>query len=145
MNLFTNTFPTVLGKQAQHQKRRIGLIKASYAIEPFLPSIYRTHNPDSTAFPPVRTLGFLPNNIEFAWTNATFDDFQKAARSSAKALFNVARSEGQSLQGVSLYPNYAIYDTPLVNTYGSNLPRLQLLQSQVDPHNVMALAGGWKF
>jgi hypothetical protein len=76
----------------------------------------------------------------------TFDeDFHDAARSSAKALFNVAISEGQSLQGVPLYPNYAIYDTPLVNIYGSNLPRLQSLQSKVDPHNVMALAGGWKF
>jgi len=91
-------------------------------------------------------LGFLPNNIEFAWTNATFDkDFQAAARSSAKALFNVAQSEGQSLEGVPLYPNYAIYDTPLKNIYGSNLPKLRSLQSKVDPNNVMALAGGWKF
>ena len=90
-------------------------------------------------------MGFLPNNIEFAWTNEAFDeDFHEAAQTSAKTLFDVAESEGQSLQGVPLYPNYAIYGTPLKDIYGSNLPKLQLLQADVDPHNVMALAGGWK-
>ena len=117
----------------------------SYAIEPFLPSIY-SHNQDSTAFPPVRSLGFLPNNILYSWTNETFDeDFHEAARSSAKSLFDIAQSDGQSLQGVPLYPNYAIYGTSLKDMYGSNLPKLQSLQAEVDPHNVMALAGGWKF
>jgi len=60
-------------------------------------------------------------------------------------LSNAAQSEGQSLQGMPLYPNYAIYDTPLEAFYGDNLPQLRSLQSKVDPHNVMALAGGWKF
>ena len=116
----------------------------SYVIEPFLPSIYM-HNLDSTAFPPVRSLGFFPNIIEYSWTNETFDeDFHEAARSSAKTLFDVAQSEGQSLQDVPLYPNYAIFGTPLKDIYGSTLPKLQLLQADVDPHNVMALAGGWK-
>ena len=94
----------------------------------------------------MRFLGFLPNNIEFAWTNETFDeDFHDAARTSVKMLFDAAVSEGQSLQGVLLYLNYAIYKTPLANIYGNNLPKLRSLQSKVDPHNVMALAGGWKF
>lgn len=94
----------------------------------------------------MRSLSFLPNNIEYAWTNETFDeDFHTAARSSAKALMDLAQSEGQSLQNVPLYPNYAIYGTPLENIYGSNLPKLRSLQSKVDPQNVMALAGGWKF
>jgi len=120
-------------------------ILSSYVIELFLPSIY-SHNPDSTAFPPVRSLSFLPNVFEYAWTNETFDeDFHDAARSSARALIGVAQSEGQSLQGVPLYPNYAIYGTPLKDIYGSNLPKLRSLQSKVDPQNVMKLAGGWKF
>jgi len=50
-----------------------------------------------------------------------------------------------SVQDVLLYPNYSIYDTPLANIYGSNLLRLWVLHLKVDPHNVMALAGGWKF
>ena len=117
----------------------------SYHIEPALPSVY-SHNPDPTAFPPVRSLDFLPTNLIYAWTNEAFDeDFHDAARSSAKALFDAAVSEGQCLRGVPLYPNYAIYGTPLADIYGNNLPKLRSLQSKVDPHNVMALAGGWKF
>jgi hypothetical protein len=78
--------------------------------------------------------------------NETFDeDFPDAARSSSKALFDVAVSSGQCSRGVPLYPNYAIYGTPLADTYGNNLPKLRSLQSKVDPHNVMALADGWKF
>jgi hypothetical protein len=139
--VLTNTFQQFWGTKLSTKSS----ILISYAIEPFLPSIY-THNLDSTAFPPTRSLGFLPNNIEYAWTNETFDqDFHNAVRSSAKILFDIAQSEGQSLQGVPLYPNYAIYGTPLTDIYGSNLPRLRRLQSEVDPQNVMALAGGWKF
>jgi len=54
----------------------------------------------------------------------------------------------QQLSGTSkapLYPNYAIYDTPLEMIYGANLPRLCSLQQCVDPDNVMGLAGGFKF
>ncbi|KIM37011.1 hypothetical protein M413DRAFT_423817 [Hebeloma cylindrosporum] len=117
----------------------------SYATEPFLPSIY-SHNKDSTAFPPVRSKGFLPVNIFYSWTNRAFDEeFYKAARASATALSNAAKAEGQSVLGLPVYPNYAMFDTPLENMYGSNLPTLRSLKSQVDPQNVMALAGGWKF
>jgi len=76
------------------------------------------------------------------------EDVHNAVRSSAKALFDVAMSESQSVQDVPLYPNYAVYDTPLANIYGRNPPRLRSLRSlrlKVDPHNIMALAGGWKF
>lgn len=44
-----------------------------------------------------------------------------------------------------MYPNYATYDTPLEDIYGSHLPRLRSLKLKVDPQNVMGLAGGWKF
>ncbi|KAF8899583.1 hypothetical protein CPB84DRAFT_1747770 [Gymnopilus junonius] len=107
-----------------------------YAIEPFLPNIY-THNAQMTAFPPVRSLGFLPLNIYFAWTLDAFDnDFHQAAKASA------AQS---SLVGAPVYSNYAAYDTLLVDMYGSNLPALQNLKVAVDPQNVMGLAGGFKF
>ena len=118
---------------------------ASIGVQPFFPSLY-SHNSDSTAYPPVRSKGFLPLDIAYVWTNATFDeDFHNAARSTARELSNAARSEGQCTKGALIYPNYAIYDTPLEAIYGRNLPRLRSLQSKVDPQNIMALAGGWKF
>jgi len=108
---------------------------------------------------------FLPSCIFFAWTNETFDqDFHEAARSSAKTISDIAAaqrlSEGghhqeqEQEQQQSLhhqddvpppsYPNYAMIGTPLKDIYGSNLPKLQSLRAEVDPHNVMGLAGGWK-
>uniref|UniRef100_A0A8H8CJ52 FAD-binding PCMH-type domain-containing protein n=1 Tax=Psilocybe cubensis TaxID=181762 RepID=A0A8H8CJ52_PSICU len=117
----------------------------SYDVEPFLPSIY-SHNLQPTAFPPVRSLGLLPFNIYYAWVSSIFDDdFHDAARQSAATVYNAAISEGQSsLQGAPVYPNYAIFDTPLSDIYGNNLPALQSLKASVDPNNVMGLAGGWK-
>jgi len=68
---------------------------------------------------------FPPISIFYAWTNETLEeDVHNAACSSAKALFNVAQSEGQALHDVPLYMNYAIYGTPLEAMYGSNLPKL---------------------
>ncbi|KJA15273.1 hypothetical protein HYPSUDRAFT_48491 [Hypholoma sublateritium FD-334 SS-4] len=118
----------------------------SYDVEPFLPSIY-SHNAETTAFPPVRTLGLLPFNIYFAWLDPSFDtDFQNAARATAATVFNAAVAEGQSnLIGAPVYPNYAIFDTPLSQIYGSNLATLQSLKATIDPTNVMGLAGGFKF
>ncbi|KAH9479669.1 putative FAD-linked oxidoreductase [Psilocybe cubensis] len=104
------------------------------------------HNLQPTAFPPVRSLGLLPFNIYYAWVSSIFDDdFHDAARQSAATVYNAAISEGQSsLQGAPVYPNYAIFDTPLSDIYGNNLPALQSLKASVDPNNVMGLAGGWK-
>lgn len=120
-------------------------VATGISVEPFSASLY-SHNSDSTAYPPDRSKGFLPLEIAYQWTNASFDeDFHNAVRSTAEALSDAARSEGQSRQGALIYPNYAIFDTPLEDIYGSHLPRLRSLQSKVDPQNVMALAGGWKF
>jgi len=103
----------------------------SYEVQPFLPSIY-SNNSDSTAFPPIRSKAFFPVSMYYAWTNESLDeDIHKAARSSAKALFNFAQSEGQALHDVPLHPNYAILNTPLEAMYGRNLPKLKSLQSKV--------------
>ncbi|KAF8959330.1 hypothetical protein BDZ97DRAFT_2043879 [Flammula alnicola] len=118
----------------------------SYDVEPFLANIY-SHNLDTTAFPPVRSLGLLPFNIYYAWVLSAFDDdFHSAAKASAATVYSAAVSEGQSsLLGAPVYPNYAISDTPLANIYGSNLPALQTLKDSIDPTNIMGLAGGFKF
>lgn len=61
-------------------------------------------------------------------------------------MYNAALAEGQAgIAGAAVYPNYAIFDTPLSNIYGSNLPALQALKASVDPTNVMGLAGGFRF
>jgi len=118
----------------------------SYDVEPFLPSIY-SHNSAATAFPPARSLGFAPFNIYYAYTASLFDtDFYDAAKASAATVMNAAIAGGQSsLVGAPVYPNYAIFDTPLTNIYGSNLPALQALKASIDPTNIMGLAGGFRF
>lgn len=45
------------------------------------------------------------------------------------------------------YPNYAIFDTPLEQMYETNVDRLREIKARedVDPTDVMGLAGGFKF
>ena len=41
--------------------------------------------------------------------------------------------------------NYALFDTPLEDMYGANVPRLRKIRAEIDPEDVMGLAGGFKF
>jgi hypothetical protein len=43
-----------------------------------------------------------------------------------------------------LYPNYAIWDTPMDKMYGRNVGTLKEVKRKVDPEDVMGLAGGFK-
>ncbi|KAL5514573.1 hypothetical protein ACEPAG_1889 [Sanghuangporus baumii] len=116
----------------------------SYDVEPFLPAIF-THGSDS-AYPPSRDKALFPLNLYYAWTFPTSDDyFQDAIRQSAQAIEEAAIAEGQDVGNAPLYGNYAIAGTDLERIYGDNLPRLRSIKAQVDPDNVMGLAGGWKF
>ncbi|KAG6835290.1 hypothetical protein H0H93_003067, partial [Arthromyces matolae] len=116
----------------------------SYDVEPFFTSLF-SHGDDS-AYPPSRTQGLLPLNIYYGWGLSISDDaMQQAARLSAAQIKAVALSEGQDISDAVVYPNYAIYDTPLEGLYGANVERLQALKASVDPDNVMGLAGGFKF
>lgn len=54
-------------------------------------------------------------------------------------------NDGQDVAGVAVYPNHAPPNTSLETMYGDNVPRLQAIKNAVDPDNVMALTGGWKF
>lgn len=85
-------------------------------------------------------------NIYYAWTFSASDAvINTVMQQTANTLTEKAIAEGQNIADAALYPNYAIYDTPLERMYGENMPTLQNLKNQYDPNNVMGLAGGWKF
>ncbi|KAF9017798.1 FAD-binding domain-containing protein [Hymenopellis radicata] len=117
----------------------------SYDVEPFLPTLF-SFNTEATAYPPSRSVPLLPLNLYYAWAAKAADDaFHDAIRKSAEQIYNVALSEGQQdIVGAALYPNYAIFDTPVERIYGSNLDLMRKVKAAVDPDNVMGLAGGFK-
>ncbi|KAJ8590731.1 hypothetical protein M405DRAFT_861111 [Rhizopogon salebrosus TDB-379] len=117
----------------------------SYAVEPFLPSLF-DHSSTPSAYPPLRDRGLLPLNIYFGWTlNSSDGIMQEAARDSAAHIRQLAVAGGQDVADAASYGNYAIFDTPVGRIYGDNVPRLQAIKAAADPTNVMGLAGGFKF
>ncbi|KAK7681862.1 hypothetical protein QCA50_015210 [Cerrena zonata] len=143
--------PTILDAVVNETKfwgPRLSLASAafvSFDVEPFLNNIFTHADASSAAYPPSRARGLMPTNIYFAWLLGISDDIMHdAARQSAAHLTQVAINEGQDVANAPMYGNYAIYDTPLERIFGDNLPKLKAVKAQVDPNNVMALAGGWK-
>ena len=122
----------------------------SYNIEPFLYD-YLTHSKLPSAYPPnpARTpaVATAPMNIFFEWENPTYDtDYLDAITQTATRLRDlVAKEQGALYENSPRYDNYAVYNTPLANMHGENLPLLQELKKKYDPKGVMNLAGGWKF
>ncbi|KAL4076696.1 hypothetical protein V8B97DRAFT_1483468 [Scleroderma yunnanense] len=117
----------------------------SYSVEPFLPTIF-SHNTSPSAYPGSRDYSVSPIRIYFAWTLSSSDELmQNAIRTSAAKLFNKALELGQDIENAPLYPNDAIFDTPLERMYGDNVHSLRAIRRSVDPDDVMGLAGGFKF
>ena len=87
----------------------------------------------------------MPISISFGWESADDDQVMyDAIKTSAQTLQAKAIADNLSDANTVVYPNYAIFDTPLVKLYGANVERLQAIKKAVDPNNVMGLAGGFK-
>ncbi|KAH9833192.1 FAD dependent oxidoreductase [Rhodofomes roseus] len=116
----------------------------SYDVEPFLPTIL-THG-GASAYPWTRAQRFLPFNMDFFWTDATYDDaFYAAIVASSQNLTDTAVADGQTLvMGAPLYPNYVLFGTGVASIYGESLAEMTVLKERYDPENVMGLTGGWK-
>ncbi|KAI0043441.1 FAD-binding domain-containing protein [Auriscalpium vulgare] len=116
----------------------------SWQLENMVPT-YLSHG-DNSAWPPSRAQPFLPGTLLFLWANQSSDSAMlDAIHRSVATISAAARAEGQDIADAWKYPNYAIEDTPLQEMYGGNVARLSAIHARVDPHNVMGLAGGFKF
>ncbi|KAH9025722.1 FAD-binding domain-containing protein [Lactarius deliciosus] len=112
-------------------------------VEPFLKDVF-SHG-SASAYPPDRSHALFPTAVTFAYTNTSLDDtVSKALRTYSDAVTAVAVADGQNVSHAAVYPNYALFDTPLEDIYGANLPRLHAIRKAVDPKDVMGLAGGFK-
>ncbi|KAI0057266.1 FAD-binding domain-containing protein [Artomyces pyxidatus] len=119
-------------------------VSFTVALEPFDASLFSYGS--GSAYPPDRSRLILPSNLDVAWTDPSLDGVVFDAITQATQDFNAAvTAQGQDLTGVPHYPNYALYDTPLEDIYGGNIPRLQAIKNFYDPTNIMGLAGGFKF
>jgi len=113
-------------------------------LEPFNSGIF-SHGSGS-AYPPDRSHALFPSVVLFTWTNASLDHtFARALRKQSNALHRAALADGQNVSHAALYPNNALFDTPLEDIYGINVPRLRKIRVEIDPEDVMGLAGGFKF
>jgi hypothetical protein len=116
----------------------------SYDVEPFVADIF-SHSNIPSAYPPDRSHALFPTNIYFAWSSPSKDlEVAAALRQSTNVIRAAAIAEGQNITNVAVYGNYAFLGTPVESLYGANVQRLRSIRNQVDPHNVMALAGGFK-
>ncbi|QIX00445.1 hypothetical protein AMS68_005962 [Peltaster fructicola] len=93
------------------------------------------------------TTNSLPLNIYYSWDDAQQDDFwHSALKETARVLAETAKADGQELNGLNLYPNYAIAGTPAKLMYTEpNLIRLRQLQKVYDPNGVMLLTTFFDF
>jgi hypothetical protein len=112
--------------------------------EPFDQGLF-THGGPS-AYPPDRSRLYFPSILTFSWSNSSLDEtMTRGIREGGDNLRTAAIKDGQDIKHAAVYPNYALFDTPLEDMYGENVPRLRALRRTIDPEDVMGLAGGFKF
>ena len=114
------------------------------ALEPFDKGLF-SHGSGS-AYPPDRSHAILPSSLTLQWSNASLDEMMAfALRNISTTIHAVALADGQNVSHAAVYPNYALFGTPLEDMYGGNVERLRKIRAAIDPEDVMGLAGGWKF
>ena len=114
------------------------------ALEPFDKGLF-SHGSES-AYPPDRSHAILPSSLTLQWSNASLDEMMAfALRNISTTIHAVALADGQNVSHAAVYPNYALFGTPLEDMYGGNVERLRKIRAAIDPEDVMGLAGGWKF
>ncbi|KAF8267728.1 FAD-binding domain-containing protein [Lactarius quietus] len=119
-------------------------VSVAAGAEPFGRTVF-AHG-TASAYPPDRSRLYFPSLLSFAWLNSSLDEtMTRAIRESANSLRASALKDGQDVEHAAVYPNYALFDTPLEDMYGENVPRLRAVRRAIDPEDVMGLAGGFKF
>ena len=114
------------------------------ALEPFDKGLF-SHGSES-AYPPDRSHAILPSSLTLQWSNASLDEMMAfALRNISTTIHAAALADGQNVSHAAVYPNYALFGTPLEDMYGGNVERLRKIRAAIDPEDVMGLAGGWKF
>ena len=113
-------------------------------LEPFVNGIF-SHGSDS-AYPPDRSHDIFPTIVIVLWSNTSLDEtMANALRSITNTIQAAALADGQNVSHAAIYPNYALFGTPLEDMYGGNVERLRQIRAAIDPEDVMGFAGGWKF
>ena len=113
-------------------------------LEPFDKGIF-SHGSES-AYPPDRSHAIFPSSLTLEWTDASLDETMALAlRQISNTIRAAALADGQDVLNAALYPNYALFGTPLEDMYGGNVERLRQIRAAIDPEYVMNLAGGWRF
>jgi len=113
-------------------------------LEPFDSGVF-SHGSGS-AYPPDRSQAVFPSVAGVTWTNASIDGIVASAlRKESATIHAVALADGQNVSHAAVYVNYALFDTPLEDIYGQNVPRLRKIRAAIDPDDVMGLTGGFKF
>ena len=113
-------------------------------LEPYDEGLF-SHGSDS-AYPPDRSRANFPSGLTVSWSDASLDEtMANALRSMSNTIHAAALADGQNVSHAAVYPNYALFGTPLEDIYGGNVERLRKIRAVIDPEDVMGLAGGWKF
>ncbi|KAH9042472.1 FAD-binding domain-containing protein [Lactarius pseudohatsudake] len=114
------------------------------SLEPFDSTLLSHGTP--SAYPPDRSQVVFPGIISYEWSNASLDaTMARALRQNTDEAHAAVLADGQNISHAATYVNYALFDTPLKDMYGANVARLRKIRAEIDPEDVMGLAGGFKF